>query len=124
MIVKPLKGKTLRIWYESREVCRRLLRHNSAKIGGFTKEANIERVVLTQLSGSRANQEDIFRSTTSRQWCSARPIVNFMYTEEMDIMLGRQHANLRHSQPPNQAIWFDAELVDRPCHQERRHDRT
>jgi hypothetical protein len=74
----------------------------------MNKEANMEGIILTHLSGSKANQEDVFPLDQLEDIMIGRDPWSHVLYEESEAMVGRQHARIsRHPDDPTQFFITD-----------------
>jgi pSer/pThr/pTyr-binding forkhead associated (FHA) protein len=72
------------------------------------KEANMEGIILTHLSGSKANQEDVFPLSQLEDIIIGRDPWSHVLFDESETMVGRQHAKIsRHPDDPSQFFITD-----------------
>jgi hypothetical protein len=74
----------------------------------MNKEANMEGIILTHLSGSKANQEDVFPLDQLEDILIGRDPWSHVLYGESEAMVGRQHAKIsRHPDDPSQFFITD-----------------
>ena len=86
---------------------------HSALIAEVIKEAEMERIALVHLSGSKANQEDRFPLDRFKEITLGRdPASSVRFSEETEVMVGRQHARITRN-PALPSLFFITDLGSR-----------
>ncbi|MGH9935810.1 MAG: FHA domain-containing protein, partial [Blastocatellia bacterium] len=85
----------------------------SAPIAEAIKEADMERIALVHLSGSKADQEDRFPLDRFKEITLGRdPASSVRFSEETEVMVGRQHARITRN-PALPSMFFITDLDSR-----------